>query len=210
MSGCDWPISFDENGDDIECGKPGRHSYHQGGRTLCPHHFKLQEESVAQMLKQTFENIELNKASIPAARLEYTETQPPPKNEIGAVPIWPAIIREIEKEIDEFSARVGLYGNEQRMRNLDLLASNMRQRHAFGIAKYGVPLVAKNDRDHLVDALQEALDGVVYLRAEIEKRGGYSLTPSKNGSNVALIRIYQKQLEIAIELRGLIYERDGR
>ncbi len=38
-------------------------------------------------------------------------------------------------------------------------------RHEFGLAKYGTPLRTANGRDALVDALQEALDGMVYARA---------------------------------------------
>lgn len=51
-----------------------------------------------------------------------------------------------------------------------LVIEDMRQRREFGIAKYGVPLQVENGRDHLTDALQEALDLVVYLRAAIEQR----------------------------------------
>jgi hypothetical protein len=38
-------------------------------------------------------------------------------------------------------------------------------RRAQGLARYGVPLQRDNGRDHLVDALQEAVDLVVYLEA---------------------------------------------
>jgi hypothetical protein len=37
------------------------------------------------------------------------------------------------------------------------------ERHAFGVAKYGTGLRAFNGRNALIDALQEALDLVVYL-----------------------------------------------
>lgn len=36
-------------------------------------------------------------------------------------------------------------------------------RHEFGVAKYGCPLQAHNGRDARIDALQEALDLIVYL-----------------------------------------------
>ena len=39
------------------------------------------------------------------------------------------------------------------------------ERRAQGIERYGVPLQRGNGRDHLVDALQEALDLMAYLRA---------------------------------------------
>ena len=48
------------------------------------------------------------------------------------------------------------------------------ERHAFGMAKYGCGLRAFNGRNALIDALQEALDLVVYLeqaRMETVSRG---------------------------------------
>ncbi len=46
------------------------------------------------------------------------------------------------------------------------------ERHAFGVAKYGKSLRAYNGRSALIDALQEALDLVVYLeQARVETRG---------------------------------------
>jgi predicted HAD superfamily Cof-like phosphohydrolase len=46
----------------------------------------------------------------------------------------------------------------------------MKSRDAGGRERYGVPLQAFNGREALVDAYQEALDLVVYLRQEIEER----------------------------------------
>lgn len=40
----------------------------------------------------------------------------------------------------------------------------VQERDRMGRAKYGVPLVAWNGRDAVVDAMQEALDLVVYLQ----------------------------------------------
>jgi len=45
------------------------------------------------------------------------------------------------------------------------------ERRAQGIERYGVPLQRGNGRDHLVDALQEALDLMVYLRAATPRPG---------------------------------------
>ncbi len=55
-----------------------------------------------------------------------------------------------------------------------LVLTDMMDRDLDGRRKYGVPLQASNGRDHLVDAYQEALDLVVYLRAEIEKRSNHA------------------------------------
>jgi len=47
------------------------------------------------------------------------------------------------------------------------ITRDMRERDALGAAKYGVRHTALNGRDHLIDAYQEGLDLVVYLRAWI-------------------------------------------
>lgn len=52
----------------------------------------------------------------------------------------------------------------------DLVIADMRERDHVGRQRYGTPLQAGNGRDALVDAYQEALDLVVYLRQAIEER----------------------------------------
>lgn len=52
----------------------------------------------------------------------------------------------------------------------DLVMADMKERDHLGRQRYGTPLQTNNGRDHLVDAYQEALDLVVYLRAAIEER----------------------------------------
>ena len=51
-----------------------------------------------------------------------------------------------------------------------LVMADMEARDREGRRKYGTPLQAFNGRDALVDAYQEALDLVVYLRQAIEER----------------------------------------
>jgi hypothetical protein len=51
-----------------------------------------------------------------------------------------------------------------------LVIADMQARDAEGRRKYGTPLQPHNGRDALVDAYQEALDLVVYLRQAIEER----------------------------------------
>lgn len=53
----------------------------------------------------------------------------------------------------------------------DLVLADMKARDAEGRRKYGTPLQPFNGRDPLVDAYQEALDLVVYLRQAIYERG---------------------------------------
>lgn len=52
----------------------------------------------------------------------------------------------------------------------ELVVADMRERSKAGIEKYGEPLRADNGRDALMDAYQEAVDLVKYLRQEIEDR----------------------------------------
>lgn len=64
-----------------------------------------------------------------------------------------------------------------------LVISDMQARDAEGRRKYGTPLQPHNGRDALVDAYQEALDLVVYLRQAIEERPKpcchcYTFTPT--------------------------------
>lgn len=54
----------------------------------------------------------------------------------------------------------------------DLVIEEMRQRDALGRQRYGTPLQPHNGRDSLRDALDEALDLVVYLRTAIYERDG--------------------------------------
>ena len=51
-----------------------------------------------------------------------------------------------------------------------LVIADMEARDRVGREKYGTPLQTNNGRDALVDAYQEALDLVVYLRQELEER----------------------------------------
>jgi len=62
-----------------------------------------------------------------------------------------------------------------------LVISDMRARDAEGRRKYGTPLQPFNGRDALVDAYQEALDLVVYLRQAIEERAPSSPARDEKG-----------------------------
>jgi hypothetical protein len=52
----------------------------------------------------------------------------------------------------------------------DLVMGDMKERDEVGRERYGTPLQGFNGRDALVDAYQEALDLVVYLRQAIWER----------------------------------------
>jgi len=51
-----------------------------------------------------------------------------------------------------------------------MVLADIAERALAGRDIYGTFLQADNERDHLVDAYQEAIDLMFYLRAEIEKR----------------------------------------
>ncbi len=53
---------------------------------------------------------------------------------------------------------------------VDLVVEDLAERKRIGIERYGVPLQAHNGRDALIDAYQEAMDLVIYLRQAIEER----------------------------------------
>lgn len=54
----------------------------------------------------------------------------------------------------------------------DLVITDMQERDQVGRQRYGTPLQPHNGRDPLIDAYQEALDLVVYLRQAIAERDG--------------------------------------
>ena len=54
----------------------------------------------------------------------------------------------------------------------DLVIKDMQDRDHFGLDKYKTHLQPYNGRSSLLDAYQEALDLVVYLRKEIFERLG--------------------------------------
>jgi len=71
----------------------------------------------------------------------------------------------------------------------NLIIADMQQRHDVGIQRYGKPVSAMDTReDWLQHAYEEALDLVVYLRAEIERRKNVStryigVDPAKPGTD---------------------------
>jgi hypothetical protein len=54
----------------------------------------------------------------------------------------------------------------------DLVLADISARDQAGLAKYKTRLMPHNGRDALIDAYQEALDLVVYLRQAIFERDG--------------------------------------
>jgi hypothetical protein len=52
----------------------------------------------------------------------------------------------------------------------DLVIADIESRKALGIKKYGTLLQSGNGRDMLLDAYEEALDLVIYLRGALDER----------------------------------------
>jgi len=75
----------------------------------------------------------------------------------------------------------------------DLVITDMKARDQVGRERYGTPLQAGNGRNHLVDAYQESLDKIVYLRAEIEERLKYGTLEEHRQR---LIQSIDKQAEL--------------
>lgn len=78
----------------------------------------------------------------------------------------PRVPRDIEMTINDQPPPVP----NDRIAIADLVINDMHERKRIGIERYGMPLQAFNGRDPLVDAYQEALDLVMYLRQVIEER----------------------------------------
>lgn len=53
----------------------------------------------------------------------------------------------------------------------DAVIVDLQQRRQYGVQKYGTELESHNGRDALLDAYQEALDLVMYLRQALMERG---------------------------------------
>lgn len=73
------------------------------------------------------------------------------------------------------------------------VVADMRERKEMGLRKYNTILQPHNGRDSVVDAYQESLDLMAYLRNELEKR---SSEPS-----LSLTRAYQYAINVALLLR---------
>lgn len=106
-------------------------------------------------------------------------------------PLWPAVIAEIEP------------WRERRHRGhpdhgWPILFKLMQERHEFGVAKYSVGLQPFNGRNPLVDALQESLDLVVYLKsARVEAQA--------NGkSRLVLNELFYQAVDMAFTLALLL------
>jgi len=87
--------------------------------------------------------------------------------------------------------------------------AEMRERHAYGMAKYPCALQPANGRDALADWYQEALDGAVYARQAVQEYGARDMRiPGANNDLVRIRQAYQKQLALVFTIREMIADRD--
>lgn len=80
-----------------------------------------------------------------------------------------------------------------------LVAEDLEARKQFGLTKYGTILQAFNGRDALMDAYQETLDQLVYLKQVI----------TEHPSDAFLPAAYSKALQVAVFLRRRIEVRNA-
>ncbi len=122
------------------------------------------------------------------------EDQPPPIA-TSRTPVWDLVIADAEH----------ILSINDDAPDLKLAMIDMRERDRVGRERYGVPLTSHNGRNHLVDAYQEALDLVAYMRAELDERGcGPRIRNAPDHATGQLVEAYGIALRLAVHLRGEI------
>jgi hypothetical protein len=99
----------------------------------------------------------------------------PPPIHTGGPAIWPLVIADLRL----------------RFTYAEHLFEDAEERNRLGTEKYGTPLQSGNGRNPLIDAYQEDLDLMVYLRQAIEE--GHDVRP-----------IYDLALSVGMQLRWLL------
>jgi hypothetical protein len=121
------------------------------------------------------------------------QDQPAPQPE--RVAVWELVIADYRKRSSDDHDPLD-----------DVIVADMAERDRLGRERYGVPLTTHNGRDHLVDAYQEALDFVVYLRTWLEEHA-QSQTTADRSHRYQVRTLYRDQLGNLWHLRRLIEER---
>jgi hypothetical protein len=124
---------------------------------------------------------------------EYVKPQPAPVPNDSA-PVWPLVVEDFRR----WAALPGVSDDSRRA--LLSLAEDGEARDAFGFGKYGVRLgVEGAPRDPAIDAYQEALDGCVYWRQEVERK-----------QSPEAIALYGDATTLAVRARAYLLNRDGK
>ena len=134
--------------------------------------------------------------------------QPPPVSRADRRPAWDIVIEYVAQHRD--ANAYGACGV------IDIVLDDMRARDRIGRERYSVPLTSGNGRDHIIDAVQESFDLVVYLAAELDERGvgpetviddAVSADPRARWQTFCLQQLFASQVRSLIQLRALIEER---
>jgi len=80
------------------------------------------------------------------------------------------------------------------------IISDLKDRKALGIKRYGQPLQAHNGRNPLLDAYEETLDQCAYLRQALYEK---SFTHADQ-SYLALNDVFEHALHALVVLRGML------
>lgn len=107
---------------------------------------------------------------------------------------WPLVIEYVEQNAPTLT---GLF---PRPDIIATVVADMRARHDFGMAHYGVPLAVGVKEDNLFEAYAEALDQAVYLRTDYEAQ-------HDREEQVASWRLFERAVECAVEIRRVMLRR---
>jgi hypothetical protein len=116
---------------------------------------------------------------------DATFDQPPPRTS-ASPPAWPLVIADVRRHTDIRDPAAAR------------LVADMEARDAFGREKYGVSLAAGNGRDSLVDAYQECLDAVAYLRVAMD-----------GATSPLLYDAYRDAIDLALKVRRALDAREA-
>jgi len=114
-------------------------------------------------------------------------------------PVWPLAILDMKEYAGQFSE------GTKTAEVAHLIALDACERDSIGIKKYGTPLCVGDGRNALVDAYQESLDLIVYLRKEIEECQGVS-QDDDDGLSFA----YEDAMSATLLLKTILLRREAK
>jgi len=114
-------------------------------------------------------------------------------------PVWPLAITDIKEYACQFGER------RKAAEVACLIALDGCERNDIGTKKYGTPLCVGDGRNALVDAYQESLDLLVYLRKEIEEGQGVS----REDENTLAV-VYEDAMSVVLLLKTILLQREAK
>ena len=133
------------------------------------------------------------------------EDQPPPIATTRR-PAWDLVIDDAEKILTVNDDTPVIKSA------LKLAMVDMRERDRIGRERYKVPLTSGNGRNHLIDAYQEQLDTLVYLRAWLDEHSNIGHPDSERVRDraITVAAMYTQTLSMVVHMRALIEDTIGR